>query len=180
MNEYGRALRRWRRLRSVKQSHAAELFGVTQATLSRWERGHHRLPDAAARKLSRLLAAPLDSAADAGLRRLVESSTLPVHLICDLSHRLLAASPARFAEWTAGAAELRGVSLWGFATDEIRSAEARLGDLGWYDDGAVQVSFWTGANDSPIVRIDPGILVWERLQLGDGTLARLVTSTPAG
>jgi transcriptional regulator with XRE-family HTH domain len=142
MNEYGRALRRWRRLRSVKQSHAAELFGVTQATLSRWERGHHRLPDAAARKLSHLLAAPLDSAA--------------------------------------GAAELRGVSLWGFATDEIRSAEARLGDLGWYDDGAVRVSFWTGANDSPIVRIDPGILVWERLQLGDGTLARLVTSTPAG
>ena len=99
MNEYGRALRRWRRLRGVKQSHAAEL---------------------------------------------------------------------------------RGVSLWGFATDEIRSAEARLGDLGWYDDGAVQVSFWTGANDSPLVRIDPGILVWERLQLGDGTLARLVTSTPAG
>ena len=111
MNEYGRALRRWRRLRSVKQSHAAELFGVTQATLSRWERGHHRLPDAAARKLWRLLAAPLDSAADAGLRRLVESSTLPVHLICDLSHRLLAASPARFAEWPAGAAALRGVSL---------------------------------------------------------------------
>jgi transcriptional regulator with XRE-family HTH domain len=169
MNEYGRALRRWRRLRGVKQSHAAELFGVTQATLSRWERGHHRLPDEAARRLSCLLA-------DAGLRRLVESSTLPVHLICDLSHRLLAASPARFAEWTACAAELRGVSLWRFATDEIRSAEARLGDLGWYDDGAVQVSFWTGANDSPIVRIDPGILVWERLQLSDGTLARLVTS----
>ena len=86
-------------------------------------------------------------------------------------------TPARFAEWTAGAAELRGVSLWRFATDEIRSAEARLGDLGWYDDGAVRVSFWTGANDSPIVRIDPGILVWERLQLSDGTLARLVTST---
>src|SRR5580704_6089123 len=147
MNEYGRALRRWRRLRGVKQSHAAELFGVTQATLSRWERGHHRLPDAAARTLSRLLAAPLDSAADAGLRRLVESSALRVHLICDLSHRLLAASPTRFAEWTAGAVEL---------------------------------SFWTDANDSSIVPIDPGILVWERLQLSDGTLARLVTSMPAG
>ena len=35
MNEYGRALRRWRRRRGVKQTHAAELFGVTQATLSR-------------------------------------------------------------------------------------------------------------------------------------------------
>ena len=129
MNEFGRALRRWRRLRGVKQSHAAELFGVTQATLSRWERGHHRLPDTAARKLSRLLAAPLESAADAGLRRLVESSALRVHLICDLSHRLLAASPARFAEWTADAAELRGVSLWAFATDEIRSAEGRVGTM---------------------------------------------------
>jgi transcriptional regulator with XRE-family HTH domain len=180
VNEFGRALRRWRRLRGVKQSHAAELFGVTQATLSRWEHGHHRLPDVAARKLSRLLAAPLDSAADAGLRRLVESSALRVHLICDLSHRLLAASPARFAEWTAGAAELRGVSLWGFATDEIRSGEARLGELGWYDDGAAQVSFWTGANNSPIVSIDAGTVVWERLQLSDGSLARLVTSMPAG
>src|SRR5258707_15146115 len=110
MTESARAMRRWRRRRRAKESHAAELFGVTQAALSRWERGHHRLPDAAARKLSHLLAAPLDSAADAGLRRLVESSTLPVHLICDLSHRLLAASPARFAEWTAGAAGLRGWS----------------------------------------------------------------------
>jgi transcriptional regulator with XRE-family HTH domain len=180
MDEYGRALRRWRRLRGVKQSHAAELFGVTQATLSRWERGHHRLPDSVACKLARLLAAPLESAADAGLRRLVESSALRVHLICDLSHRLLAASPARFAEWTADAAELRGVSLWAFATDEIRSAEGRLGEVGWYDDGATQMSFWTGANDSPVVSIDPGILLWERLQLSDGTLARLVTSLPAG
>lgn len=177
MNEFGRALKRWRCLRGVKQSHAAELFGVTQATLSRWERGHHRIPEEAARQLARLLGAPLDSAGDAGLRRLVESSTLAVHLICDLSHRLLAASPARCAEWTADPAELRGVSLWGFATDEIRQAESRLGEAGWYDDGAARLRFWTGPNDSPVVTIVPGILVWERLQLSDGTLARLVTST---
>ena len=43
-----------------------------------------------------------------------------------------------------------------------------------------QVSFWTGANDSPIVPIEPGMLVWERLQLSDGTLARLVTSILRG
>jgi transcriptional regulator with XRE-family HTH domain len=178
MNDYGRALRRWRRLRGVKQSHAAELLGVTQATLSRWERSRHRLSGEAERKLSQLLRAPLDSAGDAGLRRLVEGSALPVHLICDLSHRLLAASPARVIDWTADIAELRGRSLWRYATDEIRAAEGRLGQLGWYDDGVAQVSFQNGANDSTIVPIVPGILVWERLQLSDGTLARLVTSLP--
>ena len=101
---------------------------------------------------------------------------LPVHLICDLSHRLLAASPARLAEWRTDAAELRGRSLWGYATDEIRTSEGRLGELGWYDDGAAQLSFWTGPNDSTIVPIEPGILIWERLQLSNGTLARLATS----
>jgi transcriptional regulator with XRE-family HTH domain len=176
MNEFGRALGRWRRLRGVKQSHAAELFGVTQATLSRWERGHHRPTDGATRTLTRLLAAPLDSAGDAGLRRLVESSALPVHLICDLTHRLLAASPARFAEWTADAAQLRGRSLWRFASDEIRQAESTLGGIGWYDEGTTELRFWTGANDDPLVPIAPGLLVWERLTLSDGTLARLVTS----
>ena len=177
MNEFGRALRRWRRLRGVKQSHAAELLGVTKPTLSRWERGYHPIPAAAKRKLARLLAAPLDSAGDAGLRRLVESSSLPVHLICDLSHRLLAASPARLATWSADASELRGLSLWRYATDEIRTNEGRLGALGWYDDGAARLCFWTGANDSAVVPIDPGVLIWERLQLSDGTLARLVTSS---
>jgi hypothetical protein len=131
------------------------------------------------RKLARLLAAPLDRrampAAPAG-RKL----NFPVHLICDLSHRLLAASPARLATWSADAAELRGRSLWRYATDEIRSAEGQLGELGWYDDGTARLSFWTGSNDSPVVPIDPGILVWERLQLSDGTLARLVTSVATG
>ncbi len=179
MNEYGPALRRWRRLRGVKQSHAAELLGVTQATLSRWERGRHPIPASAHRKLADLLAAPLDSAGDAALRRLVETSILPVHLICDLSHRLLAASAPRLAEWRADEADLRGRSLWGYATDEIRAAEGQLGTLGWYDDGAARLSFWTGPNESPVVPIDPGILIWERLQLSDGTLARLVTSMPS-
>jgi transcriptional regulator with XRE-family HTH domain len=176
MNDYGRALRRWRRLRGIKQSHAAELFGVTQATLSRWESGRHLLPERAIGRLSRLLAAPLDSPADAALRRLVESSGLAVHLICDLSHRLLAASPVRTAAWGVDPADLHGVPLWRFATEEIRAAEDRLVDLGWYDDGAACVSFWTGPNDSSIVSIEPGPLEWQRLQLSDGTFARLVTT----
>ena len=71
---------------------------------------------------------------------------------------------------------LRGTSLWRFATDEIQQAESRLGDLGWYDEGTTELRFWTSDNHDPMVRIVPGILVWERLALSDGTLARLVTT----
>ena len=151
-------------------------MGITQATLSRWERGHHRLTEEAERKLARLLRARLDSAGDSGLRRLIENSTQQVHLICYLSHRLLAASPPRVVGWTVDLAEIRGRSLWRFATDEIRAAESRLGELGWYDDVVAQVKFDNGANDSAVVPIESGLLVWERLHLSDGTLARLVTS----
>lgn len=176
MNEFGRALRRWRRLRGIKQSHAAEMLGVTQATVSRWELGRHRPTESESRRLARLLQAPLDSGGDAALRRLVESSDLSVHLICDLSHRLLAASPSRYAEWHASAEDLHGVSLWRFATDQIRAAESRLPDLGWYEEGRASLTFWTDTNHRDVVTIVPGRLLWERLQLSDGTLARLVTS----
>lgn len=176
MKEFGRALRRWRHLRGVKQGHAAELLFVTQPTISRWERGHHRPTEAEAQRLSRLLEAPLDSAGDAALRRLVENSRLSVHLICDLTHRLLAASQPRYRSWRCTVEELRGASLWRFATDEIRAAEAGLADLGWHDEAAPALTFWTGPNDSKVVPIEPGPLIWERVQLSDGTLARLVTS----
>ena len=57
-------------------------------------------------------------------------------------------------------------------------ARSRLGGIGWYDDGATELRFWTGANGDPVVPINPGILLWERLPLSDGTLARLVTTVP--
>src|SRR5262249_13595240 len=108
MNGRARALLRLRRPRGLQQAHPAELFGVPQATLWGWERGKLRMPEPTTRELARRLGAPLDSSADAGLRRLVESSTLPVLLVCDLTHRLLAASPAHYAAWRASPTELRG------------------------------------------------------------------------
>ena len=176
MNDFGLALRRWRRLRGIKHSHAAELLGVGQATISRWEHGRHAPSAAESARLARLLEAPLDSAGDRALYNLVAHSSQPVHLVCDLSHRLLAASRPRLREWHASPAAWRGVSLWRFATAEIRAAEERLSELGWYDEVAPSVRFWTSANHAPVVTIQPGLMQWDRLQLSDGTLARLVTS----
>lgn len=169
----GRSLRVWRTLKGIKQSHAAELLRVSQGTISRWESGA-LIPDADERTALRdLLGARLDSSADFALARLVERSPARVHLICDLSHRLLAASHGRTQGWGLSFAELHGRSLWRYATPEIVAAEARLGDSGWFERGPPVVRLATGANRSNEVPIEPSVLAWTRFQLSDGSFARL-------
>lgn len=176
MTHIGPALKRLRVLRSMKQSHVAELAGVTQATVSRWERGTHAPDPEQAERLVALLAVRLDGAAERALRRLVESSALPTHLVCDVTHRLLAASPARGGEWLHPPEHFLGRPIWRYASDFIRQAEARLPDVGWYEPDARPVVLWTGANDSPEMRILPRTMMWERLILADGRAARLCTN----
>ncbi|MHA6194518.1 helix-turn-helix domain-containing protein [Pseudomonas wadenswilerensis] len=123
----GPLLRRWRLLHRVKQRHAAELFKVSQPTISRWESGTQDPEPEQRERIEALLRARLDSAADQALARLVNGSTQPVHLVCDLSHRLLACSASRAAdaEFSLPLGELLGRSLWPFVTEAIASQEAR-------------------------------------------------------
>lgn len=170
-----RAVRLARLMRGVKQIHLAEILSVTQATLSRWERGTH-LPDPDHEvALRRWLDAGGNSSADAALKRLVESSAQPVHLIRDGTHQLLAASASREAAWRATANDLQGQSMWRFASSEIEAVEARLGEIGWFD-AVTAIAFQTGGNTDPLVPIVPGRVLWERIRLQDGTDARLVTT----
>jgi hypothetical protein len=54
-------------------------------------------------------------------------------------------------------------------------------DLGWGErDGAHALTFVTGANGLDELRIVPGVQIWERILLSDGSPARLVTSRPDG
>jgi hypothetical protein len=87
-------------------------------------------------------------------------------------------SAPRIREWGCGDLSLRGVSLWPFATDAIRRAEAGLAGFGWYEGATSTLALATGANDSSLVHIVAGTLLWERIQLSDGTFARLVTTPP--
>jgi transcriptional regulator with XRE-family HTH domain len=171
MDDLGLSLRRVRRLRGMKQSHAAELLGVSQATVSRWENGAQAPAGDALTALERLLAEPV--AADAALRRLVEGAAGPVHLICDATHVLLAASPARAAGWRASVADLFGRTLRPFASPEIADTERKLEALKW---PLAAICFWTGANADPDVPIRPGLTLWEPIRLADGRLARLVST----
>ncbi|MDT7838050.1 helix-turn-helix transcriptional regulator [Aquabacterium sp. OR-4] len=171
-----RSLRSWRALRRIKQEHAARLLGVSQPTLSRWENGR-AAPDAdEAQRLRQLLAARLDSAADHMLGRLVRQSREPVHLICDLTHRLLAASPLRQAQFHVPLGDLLGRALWRYASEDIVRAEGQLAERGWYEPAPPAISFDTGARHSDALSILPCHMRWVRLQLSDGSHVRLVES----
>jgi hypothetical protein len=61
-------------------------------------------------RLLDLVVARIDPSRDAALRHLVEGSASPVHLVCDFTHRLLAASGPREREWRRAANELQGQS----------------------------------------------------------------------
>ena len=178
VNELGHALRRMRLLQGMKQSHLAELLGVTQATVSRWENGILTLTAIQQGEVLRLLAARSDPTQDAALKRLVESSMRKVHLICDRTHRLLAVSPARQAEWQVDSADFLGKSLFVYASPEIRVAESSLHRLGWHEGLLSSLTVETGPNADPGLRILPGRMLWERVILSDGTAGRLVTAIP--
>ncbi|OAP41309.1 XRE family transcriptional regulator [Sinorhizobium glycinis] len=168
----GRALKRLRLMRGIKQSHVAELLGVTQATVSRWETGVLTPAEEQRAALERLFARPA-SAADAAIKRLVETSTARVHLICDHSHRLLAASPLRRREWRR---DLLGTPMFRYASEAIRQAESTLQDLGWYHDQTSSLVVETGPNDRDDVPIVAGRVLWERIPLVDEAMGRLVTT----
>ena len=177
----GPLLRRARALRRWKQQAVADLAGVAQTPVSRWEAGAIEPSPAQLRRLGPILTPAADLARDGGLKRLVVTSPLPVHLICDLTHRLLAASPAREAEWMVPAAALHGEPLFRFATDEIRMAESRLDSIGWFADAASGAVLWIrGRERRGPIRMAPGFCVWERLTLNDGSPVRLVTTLPMG
>ena len=159
-------------LRRVKQAHAAELFGVAQSTVSRWESGNLTPEPAERAAIERLLTARLDSAADHALARLVGESPRAVHLICDLTHRLMALSRARAAglegDWI-------GQSLWRFATPAIAAHEMRLAERGWFDaPQAMPCEFDPGDNGAAAVPVRQGLCRWTRFTLSDGKAVRLV------
>lgn len=171
---FGARLRRLRRACGIKQAYVAQLVGIDQATVSRWERGETKPDYLLAQDVLRALS--LNTTNDSTLRRLVESSSLTVHLIGDVDHILLAASPSRIAEWNIPAKKLIGQSVWGAASPAIYAAEASLETLGWWEQAQPDpVEVELESYNSGFLPIIPGKMLWERVWLSDGRPARLCT-----
>ncbi|MEM6383456.1 MAG: helix-turn-helix transcriptional regulator [Pseudomonadota bacterium] len=171
---FGKRLKRQRVAAGLKQDALATAIGINQTTVSRWEQGM-QLPDweTQVRVFEELANLRAD---DAALKRLVENTRDCVHLVDEASHVCLAYSMSRAEDWRANQRELLGVSLWQFATDEIREAERELNETGWWDELMPQPkSFKTSGRSYPEINISAGGIMWERIYLSDGTPARLVT-----
>lgn len=172
-NSLGLAFRRWRLLKGIKQTYAADLIGVRQSTVSRWERGELTLDHTYQLVVMDMLSARLTSAQDAALAKLVTHSAGAMHLICDVRHTLLAFSERRGHEFGVHASDLLGHSLWKYATDEIIEAERCIRHEGWAEEQG-SLRFFTGANESTAVPIYASTCTWTRFTLSNGTCARLV------
>ena len=162
--------------RCTRSTTVASECASSQATVSRWENGQSPPSLDEAERLRTLMAVRLDSDADRVLARLVQQSAAPVHLICDLTHRLLAASPARELQFKVPTSQLMGVSLWRYASEDIVDAEGRLADHGWFGPTPPAIEFHTRARESDDLAILACDMRWVRFQLSDGSFVRLVES----
>lgn len=176
---FGRQLRQWRRLHDIKQHRLAELLGVTQATVSRWEKGQQTPAPLQQKLLDQMMIGQRNVRLDAIVKRLVTQSNDRLHLIEDRSHRLLCASRPRLAEWQRDEADLLGVYMFRFATPEIAAAEKSLHDMGWHENLRDQLEFETSQRDGDPMRIIDRRILWERFFLSDGTAVRLTTGFDA-
>jgi len=170
----GPSVKRWRQVNRIKQEALALELGVSQSMISRWESGRAQPEGRERARLVRLLHARPNTAADAALLELVSTSANRVHLVCDLTHRLLAASPARAREWHAPVEDLMGTSLWSFASDGIREAEHRLDAAGWFEPHAPEIVFRTERAHFKAMTIPESQVKITRVPLSDGSFARLV------
>ena len=160
----------------MKQGYAAELLKVSQSTISRWESGELD-PDADHRsRIENLIRANSSFDADAALKRLILTSSQAVHLVCDATHELLVASPARSASWRIDPADFVGRSLWRFASPEIQQAEVAIEGLGWFEQPFQSYRFETSHNHSDEIPVYPSLMQWETLPLSDGRIGRLTTT----
>lgn len=171
---FAQRLRSLRRTKGLKQLVLAQELCVDQTTVSRWEAGHQTPSPEVQQMALELLADSITD--DTALRRLVENANNYVHLVEEATHVCLAYSHNRAGDWCTSQRALLGVSLWQFATDEIRQAEAELANSNWWSvRNPTPKSFRTSGRVHEEITISAGGILWERLYLSDGTPARLVT-----
>ncbi|HSV27940.1 MAG TPA: helix-turn-helix transcriptional regulator [Candidatus Omnitrophota bacterium] len=130
--QWGANIRRLRAARGWKQVVLAEMLGVDQATVSRWERGLQRPDVTTQMKLRDMLRANLPEIDRVALAAIQQSPHLA--LAFDRALRLVAVSEAVAARAGRDAADLVGGEL----------CAPMAPDLAWATEQAERAGFWAG------------------------------------
>ncbi len=171
--EWGEQLRRFRRLRALKQAALAEIVGVDQATVSRWESGRQN-PDLGMQQRLRDLLRRIEPREEILLKHWINAS-VGYTVLCDEDRIIRAASPSYCSIHGLSPAEVLGLSTVPVFTAELEQALWLAVDRGFFEGDVASVTVVGRTNAlSGRERGIPGISVWTPVPLSDGqTLARI-------
>lgn len=158
--DWGAEIRRFRRVRAVKQTTLADMLGVDQATVSRWE-GSRQVPDLGMQRRLRALMQGAGARDDVLIRHWVEHAVGEAALL-DASRTLVVGSATFIARHGIDVPTPANLSLLGMFSEEL--------DRAWWH--AVERGFFEGEVAS--------VTVTGRLQLlsGDGSVDSRSTWVP--
>ena len=171
--DWGAQLRRFRRLRALKQVALAEMIGVDQATISRWESGRQS-PDLAMQQRLRDLMRRIEPGEEVLLKHWINAS-VGYTVLCDEDRIIRAASPSYCSIHGLSAADVLGQSTIPSFTAELEQALWLTVDRGFFEGEVASVTVVGRTNAlSGNPRDIPGMSVWTPVPLTDGRVLRRV------
>jgi transcriptional regulator with XRE-family HTH domain len=171
--DWGGQLRRFRRLRSLKQTALAELIGVDQATISRWESGRQN-PDLAMQHRLRDLMRRIEPREEILLKHWINAS-VGYTVLCDEDRIIRAASPSYCSIHGLSSADVLGLSSIPVFTAELERALWLAIDRGFFEGEVASATVVGRANALSGQSLDiPGMSVWTPVPLTDGRVLRRV------
>jgi len=160
-------------LRALKQTAFAELIGVDQATISRWESGRQS-PDLAMQQRLRDLMRRIDPGEEVLLRHWINAS-VGYTVLCDEDRVIRAASPSYCSIHGVSATEVLGRSTIPTFTAELERALWLAVDRGFFEGEVASATVVARTNAlSGKPRDIAGISVWTPVPLTDGRVLRRV------
>lgn len=129
--DWGPQIRRFRRLRAIKQNALAEQLGVDQATVSRWESGR-QVPDLGMQRRLRALMRGAEPRDEVLLKHWIDTA-LGYTMLTDAERVILAASPSFCVLHEMAPTEVIGMSAVPIFTEELERLWWLAVEHGFFD-----------------------------------------------
>lgn len=173
IEDWGAQLRRFRRLRALKQTALAEIVGVDQATVSRWESGRQN-PDLRMQQRLRDLMRRIEPREEVLLKHWIDAS-VGYTVLCD-EHRIIRAASSSYCDiHGVSPAEVLGRSSLPVFTADLERALWLAVEQGFFEGEVASVTVVSRWNMlSGRRRGVGGIAVWTPVPLADGQIWRRI------